>query len=459
MRPARTGEETIVARATAAGRAAVALIRLSGSRAKSIAGSCLGVRAELLEERRPRLGIVHDARGDELDRVLVTWFRAPRSYTGEDVVEISCHGSPFICRSIIESCLARGARAAEPGEFTRRAFLNGKLDLVQAEAVRDLVASQTEYQAALARRQLEGRLAKELQPVREKLIDIVAQLETRLEFVEEDVDPESRRNLAREIERVGEVLLRLSRNYGAARTIREGATVVLAGRPNAGKSSIFNSLVRDERAIVTEIPGTTRDALREWLDLGGLAVCLIDTAGIGKAGDLLVEEGMKRSRRHIGEADLVLLVVDAVAGFGREDEGLVESIRDRPFLLTINKTDLAEAPTVPEAVKERASGVVEISVKTGANLTTLAEAVRGSILGADGLEKEPPLITNLRQMGCIEEARENLTAGCSALEEGLSEEFVCYDLRRVLDSISELTGETTTEDILGRIFSTFCIGK
>ena len=459
MRPGRTSDETIVARATAEGPAAIALIRLSGPLSKPIVVGALGISADLLEARRPHLGTFHDVRDEALDQVLATWFPEPHSYTGEDVVEISCHGSPFICRSIIAACLARGARTAEPGEFTRRAFVRGKLDLVQAEAVRDLVASQTEYQASLARQQLRGRLGRELGPIRDNLIDILAQLETRLEFVEEDVDPESREKLVGGIERVDEGLRRLSRRYAAARAIREGAMVVLAGRPNAGKSSIFNGLVNDERAIVTEIPGTTRDALREWLDVGGLAVCLVDTAGIGRGGDLLVEEGMKRSKRHIEEADLVLFVVDSVAGFGTEEELLLKTIGTKPFVVAMNKMDLAGAPAVPAGVKQRARDVLEISAQTGANLEKLVDAVRRSVLGAEGFEKEPALITNLRQLGCIEEARGGLAAGRAALQEGLSEEFICYDLRRALGALGELTGETTTEDILGRIFSTFCIGK
>ncbi|MEJ2077310.1 MAG: tRNA uridine-5-carboxymethylaminomethyl(34) synthesis GTPase MnmE [Acidobacteriota bacterium] len=448
-----------MARATAGGQAAIALIRLSGPLSKPIVVRALGISADLLEPRRPHLGTFHDVRDEALDQVLVTWFPEPHSYTGEEVVEISCHGSPFICRSIVAACLARGARTAEPGEFTRRAFLRGKLDLVQAEAVRDLVASQTEYQASLARQQLRGRLGRELRPIRENLIDILAQLETRLEFVEEDVDPESREKLVGGIEQVDEGLQRLSRRYATARAIREGAMVVLAGRPNAGKSSVFNALVNDERAIVTEIPGTTRDALREWLDVGGLAVCLVDTAGIGRGGDLLVEEGMKRSKRHIEEADLVLFVVDSVAGFGTEDELLLETISTKPFVVAMNKTDLVSAPAVPAGVRERARDVLEISAKTGVNLEKLADVVQRSVLGAEGFEKEPALITNLRQLGCIEEARGSLAAGRAALQEGLSEEFICYDLRRALEALGELTGETTTEDILGRIFSTFCIGK
>ena len=377
----RTNQDTIVARATPEGRGAVALIRLSGPRAKAIVLSSMDWPEDGVAPRRPRLGTFHDGRGAKLDQVLVTWFPGPHSYTGEDVVEISCHGSPFICRAILEACLICGARPAEPGEFTKRSFLAGKLDLLQAEAVQDLVASQTKFQAALAHEQLEGRLSKALEPFRETLIDILAQLETRLEFVEDDVDPESREELTEQIRVVEAGLSRLGRDYEAARTVREGAKVVLAGRPNSGKSSIFNRLVRDERAIVTSVPGTTRDSLREWLDLSGLAVCLIDTAGLRESEDLVEAEGVKRSRRHLDESDLVLFVVDAEVGFGAEDEGLLEYFRESPFILTINKIDTAEAPPIPGNVLGMAREVLEISAKTGMGLPDLTG---GRPIGAVG---------------------------------------------------------------------------
>ncbi len=459
MNPSTKQEETIVARATAAGPGAIGIIRLSGGDARTIAAASLEVPLEALGARRPKLGAFHDGQGQAVDQVLVTWFPGPHSYTGEDVVEISCHGSPFVCRTILEACVSRGARVAEPGEFTRRAFRAGKLDLVQAEGVRDLVASQTRFQAAMARQQLEGRLARELQPLRDALVGVMAHLETSLEFVEEDVNPESRRSLDGRLEWVEGELERLVREGEAARVIREGAVVVLAGRTNAGKSSIFNKLLKSERAMVTEIPGTTRDALREWLDMGGLAVCLIDTAGIRSAKDPLEVEGMNRSRRHAGEADLVLFVVDAGAGFGREDEEAFEAVREVPFVVVVNKTDLAAAPGIPETVTRRARGSVEICALSGANLDLLAETIRGVVVREGAFEQEPPLVTNLRQSRCLGQARQEVAGARASLEQGWSEEFACDDLRRALGSLGELTGETTTEDLLERIFSTFCIGK
>ena len=459
MRPSAATEDTIVARATAPGQAAVGVVRVSGSRAKEIVVAALGGRDTQLEPRRARLGTFRDAGGEEVDQVLTTWYPAPHSYTGEEVVEISSHGSPFICREIVQACIDRGARPAEPGEFTRRAFVNGKLDLVQAEAVRDLVASQTRFQAILAREQLEGALSRELQPVRDEIVDVLAHLETTLEFVEEEVEPEARGTLVERIGRVDAALERMVRSYEGTRTVREGARVVLAGRPNVGKSSIFNRLLHSERAIVTTLPGTTRDALREWLDLGGLPVCLVDTAGLREAIDQVEEAGIERSREQVREADLILFVVDADEGFGSAEIVLVEELGAVPFLLVINKIDLATAPRVPAEVRERAAGVVEVSAKTGSKVDELTELIKGAILGAQGPEREGAAVTNARQLRCIGQAREALRAGSKAVEEGLSEEFACYDLRRSLEALGELTGETSTDDILGRIFSTFCIGK
>ena len=452
-------EDTIVATATPPGRGAVSLIRLSGSRSREVAAACLGWAGKQLHPRRVRVGLFRAASGEPLDRVLATFFSQPNSYTGEDILEISCHGSPVVVAKVLETCIALGARPARPGEFTLRAFLGGKIDLIQAEAVRDLVESETAFQAEVARRQLEGALSKALRPFREELIDVVSHLETAIEFVEEDVEPEARDAVEKRLEILAASLEEWIGSYRAGRVVHDGATVVLAGRPNVGKSSLFNYLVREERAIVTSVPGTTRDALREVLDIKGLAIRLVDTAGIRAGGDPVERKGVERSIRETREADLVLLLRDGSPGVEEEDRQTWEKIRDRPYLLVGSKWDLGRPWTAAEEIRKSSAGVVRTSVRTGEGMEELAELVVAVLVRGSVPCRERPMVTSLRQKACLERALERLGKAREVLREGLSEEFASYEARRCLEALGELTGETTTEDILGRIFSSFCIGK
>jgi len=427
-----------------------------------------------------------------IDEVVATFFKSPASYTGEDVVEISCHGSPLIAGMIVEACVARGAKMARPGEFTLRAVLNGKIDLLQAEAIRDLIESRTRYQLELALRQREGRLSGEVGQLREELVDVVCHLETALEFGEEDVVPADRKALSGRIGRAISQLETWVASYALGRTVREGLKVVLTGRQNAGKSSIFNKLVKSERAIVTSIPGTTRDSLHEWLDLAGTLICLVDTAGFidgagrwrsegfdGSPGDSEFEElpgggvgggeadertfldrkGAERSLRELRDADVVVLVVDRSRGFGGEDRCIWEAVRGKRVIVVVNKDDLGGEALLADEVREGAAAIVRMSARTGDGLGALAEAVRSVAAVEDGMGRESSVITDLRQKECMERTREKLIEAVAGLEAGLSEEYVSFDIRNALEALGEMTGETRNEEILSRVFSTFCIGK
>ncbi len=451
--------ETIVALASAPGRAAVTLVRLSGGEALAVLEGLTGRRRESFQSRRATLCRL-SAAGRALDEALVTVFRAPHSYTGEDVVELSCHGSPWIVRELIAACVSLGARIARPGEFTCRAFLNGRLDLVQAEAVNDLIRSETAYQAEAARRQLEGHLSGYLFPIRRRLVDVLSHLETALEFVEEDVSPQDRAALAESLRRCREELAALAGSWQTGRVLRDGARVVLAGRPNVGKSSLFNRLVRAERALVTPHPGTTRDALREYLDVEGVPVWLMDTAGLrGGVLDEVERLGVERSRAAVQEADAVLLVCDGSQAWCAADEEAWRGVGAVPCVLVVNKSDLPRCLEPPPEVAGGARALVEVSALTGDGVEELGRVIAGQVGPGQELRTQAGVITNARHRACLERAVAALEAAACRLEEGWSEEFAAYDVRRALDALGELTGAVSTDELLDRIFSEFCIGK
>jgi len=449
--------ETIVAVATPIGRGAISQIRLSGPQALRI--TCEHFSGSNLKQRRATFGRF-TAGGRIIDQVVVVVYKGPQSYTGEDFAEISCHGNPLICRKIVETCLDSGARLAEPGEFTYRAFLNGKIDLTQAEAVSDLVESQTDFQLQVARRQLGGALSAKLRPLRDRLIEVIIQLETAIEFVEEDLTTTSKEQLQEELQSIRSELIRLAGTFRHGRVLQEGIKVVLAGPPNSGKSSIFNKLLKYERAIVTPYAGTTRDTLLEKLDIDGIPVLLVDTAGIRENPDPVEEEGVSRSRQNLADADLILFVLDCNRKWTRSEELIWKEIREYPCLLVQNKIDLQALLKVPDSVRDRVLNEVRISAREETNLSELSqEIVRAAVPDWKGPQSQGVMVTHLRHQQALSKGAEKIRLAQDAFYSGLSEEFIIYDLKKALDSLGEITGETTTEDILDKIFSTFCIGK
>jgi tRNA modification GTPase len=445
---------TIVALSTPRGRGALAVIRLSGPEAISIARALAGLDkvgpriATLVKIRRPKDGEI-------LDQVLLTCFPAPQSLTGEDVVEISCHGSPAVVRNIIDATLESGAVLAGPGEFTLRALANGKINLAQAEAIRDLISAQTDAAVKQASRQLDGELSHALSPLKEKLLEVIVQLESALEFVEDDLPAPRVQELERELATVSAGVENLSKSYSAGRLLREGVRVTITGRPNVGKSSLFNGLVEHERAIVTEIPGTTRDTLSEAIDLEGIPVVLTDTAGLRQTSDGIETLGIERTRRAMGDSDLLLVVLDGAAEVGPPDEELIEQTNDSRRLIVMNKCDL---PTFKSGCCVGDFETINVSARTGEGLAALRSAILAS-LNRNGVEDGSLLITNARHYDLLCSTLRELEVGRESLRDLHSEELVLVPLHNALKFLGQITGETTTEDILSEIFATFCIGK
>ena len=452
-----TTEDTIVAISTPPGRGGIGIVRLSGPEARAIAEPLLRLRHPLAPAQARFAEVLDTASGEVLDQAVITWFEAPHSYTSEDIVEIAAHGSPVLLDYLLREAVARGARLAEPGEFTQRAFLSGRLDLTQAEAVRDLIESSTLHQARVAARQLGGSLARTTAPVKENLIALVAVLEAGIDFAEDDIDVTAADEIIARIELVEAPLRVLESTFGYGRIVRDGLSLAIVGRPNAGKSSLFNRLVERDRAIVTATPGTTRDLVTERVSLDGIPVELIDTAGLRHSTDEAESIGIAKSREAMAEADIVLLVLDATQPLDAEDEATLDAHDERPLLVAGNKHDLSASS--PLAGHARATcPVVETSALTGEGIAELRAAML-SLMTATAPAAENALITNLRQQQAVSAALQPLAQARSAVEADTPHEMVLLDLYESLRALDSLTGQTTTDDILNLIFSTFCIGK
>ena len=401
-----------------------------------------------------------------IDEVVVTYFAKPHSYTTDDVIEISAHGSPVVLRHIVELCVAAGARVAEPGEFTMRAFLNGRIDLTQAEAVRDLIDSQTLYQAKVAAQQLEGALSRRLQPIKQKLVELIAVLEAGIDFAEDDVSVMPDATILDHIAAVRTPLEQLSATFAYGKIVHEGLTLAIVGRPNVGKSSLFNQLVERERAIVTATPGTTRDLVSETVAIGGIPVKLVDTAGIRKALDEAESIGIRKSMEALADADLVLVVLDASQGETAEDAELLRQAENRPVIVVGNKSDLkAEKSTLRAQRLSQPQGemgtrsYVRTSALTGEGIAELRSEILRHIGGEAGTQAESGFLTNVRHQGLIQESLAALDAAKNAVAGKVPHEMLLMDLYNALRPLDAITGATTNDDILNLIFSTFCIGK
>jgi tRNA modification GTPase len=425
------------------------VVRLSGADSLRIARSILRLGAEW-QPRVATLADLVDEAGQPVDQVVATWFATPRSYTAEDVVEISCHGAPVVLRFCVERAVRAGARPAEPGEFTLRAYLNGRIDLPRAEAVRELIDATTLYQARVAAQQVDGSVSRRLAPVKEQLLELIALLEAGIDFAEDDIDVASADEILRRLEPVRGAVQQLVESYGYGRLIFGGFTLAIAGRPNVGKSSLFNRLLEQDRAIVTEIPGTTRDAVSETASVAGLPVRLVDTAGIRAGEDLVERLGIERSWQAVADADLTLVVLDGSAGLTDEDRSLMERVGR--CLIVSNKCDLSEGSNIP-------ADALRVSALTGAGMEELRSRIIAAVSPESGPEHEAGFITSVRHHQLLRESLESLDNSRRAAELGIPHEMLLLDLYAALAPIDAITGATTADDILNRIFSTFCIGK
>ncbi len=445
----RAVNDTIAAISTAFGEGAIALLRLSGPRAVEIADAAFRSKQRVAEmaPRVQQFGAIFDGE-EKLDDVLLTVFRAPASYTGEDVVEIAGHGGVLVSRRILEVILRGGTRAALPGEFTQRAYLNGKMDLTQAEAVMDLITAQTDLALRAATEQLEGRLGERIRALKELLLELLAHVEAFIDFPDEDIDPDTGDALLRKLDAARAEIDALLATADRGRVLREGVRTVIYGAPNVGKSSLLNLLLGHERAIVSAKPGTTRDVIEEVINLREIPLRLIDTAGVRESDDEIERAGMERTRQQVERADLVLHVVEAIA-----DCGLRIADLGPRTLLVLNKVDLGEHECW------RGVEAVRMSCLSGEGIDALADAIVARVTGGQAAQRDWSLAINARHQACLESARAFADAARQALGDGLSPEFVAEELRAALGAVGDVVGRADSEDVLGKIFSTFCIGK
>lgn len=445
------GESTIASLASPVGQGALSVIRMSGGDSLAVLRRCARL-PEQVEARRVMLTDIRDEQGDSIDQVLAVWFRGPASYTGEDLVEISCHGGMLVTRRVLERLYSCGAIPAEPGEFTRRAFMNGKMDLTQAEAVMDVISAGSDLALKAAREQLDGAIGHAATAMMDKLIHVTAHVEAYIDFPDEDISPDTVDSLTGSLKEIREGMERLLRTADQGRLFREGVRTAIVGEPNVGKSSLLNALLGYERAIVSDVPGTTRDTVEESIQVGGLALRLIDTAGVRESTDAIERAGIERTGRAVSGADLILEVVDSSRPASTAD--IVQGGEGIPRILVLNKCDLPEDPAW--------SGVpgVRFSCTTGMGRDDLEQALWQAF--ADRLPSSEGVglaSINARHQSALKRSAEALARAESSLLAGDSPEFTAVELRDALNSLGELTGRVDTEDILGAIFSSFCIGK
>ncbi|MEW6584111.1 MAG: tRNA uridine-5-carboxymethylaminomethyl(34) synthesis GTPase MnmE [Nitrospirota bacterium] len=459
-------DDTIAAISTPLGDGGIGIVRLSGKDAVRIADKIFSSpkKKSLREFKTYRATyghVVDPTTGGRIDEVLLMIMRGPHSYTREDVVEINCHGGMMPLRDTLELVLRQGARLGEPGEFTKRAFLNGRIDLSQAEAVLDLIRSKTDESRRIAIEQLEGGLSERITALRDGLTDICVNVEAYIDFPEDEIETASKQDMTAALTRIIQDLRDLAKTYDEARFFREGLSTAIVGRPNVGKSSLLNALLQKDRAIVTEIPGTTRDVIEEYLNIKGLPLRIMDTAGIRHVKDVAEREGVKRSLKSIENADLVIALFDGSEPLKGEDFDVIEKVKHKNTIYVLNKSDLPEAVDIQgfSSFMPHSSSFLKISATRGDGIQALKEQIFSACLKDWKEEREGVVVSNLRHKTAIEYTRTALERGSSALEGNQPLEIVALELRDGLDRLGEIVGAVTTEDILDRIFSNFCIGK
>lgn len=460
-----TGRDTIAAIATPPGTGGIGVIRISGTAAEGIGRRLFRTSRQIdafLSHHLYHGDIVAPETGAVLDDVLIAFMKGPHTYTGEDTLEISCHGGPLILRTVLAEVVRAGARPAGRGEFTKRAFLNGRLDLSQAEAVLDLISAKTPEGLSAAVDRLKGKLSGRIETVRNAIIDLLTAIEAAIDFAEDDGVVETTGTSLPEFQAVIDDLGALAATYRRGRIIREGIGVVIAGRPNVGKSSLLNRILGEKRAIVTPVPGTTRDFIEETVNIGGIPVRLIDTAGIRDPESAVEKEGIDLVWERLVTTDVVLLVLDGSKALTPEDQGVLAQMQTKPLIPVINKSDLPQQldeKTLGGLLPEGTPAAVRISAKYGDGIDRLTAAIHEMILATPAAETPEAIIADLRHKVALEKAAECLARARGGLRDGLSSELVALEVREALDSLGEITGRTTSEEVLDRIFANFCVGK
>ena len=457
-------DDTIAAIATPAGEGGIGIVRLSGTDARAIAERIFiakdGTKPTTFKTYTVHYGWVVDRAHDNkiIDEVIVSVMRCPRTYTKQDIVEINCHGGAVALRSTLDVVLAAGARMAEPGEFTKRAFLNGRIDLAQAEAVLDVIRSKTESALAASMQQLTGQVSKQIRIIRDDLVQILVDLEAHIDFPEDDIGAGDSTRLGPALERVRVMLGSLLETWRYGRMLREGISAVICGRPNVGKSSLLNAILKQERSIVTPIAGTTRDTIEEIIHIRGIPVRFVDTAGIIEPRDLIERKAVQRARVCIKQADLVLLVFDGTKRLTRDDTMFIRRLRRKKVLAVINKIDLRQR-VEKELISRAFDHVIVISAKQSKNIEVLEDAIADLIWHGQLAQPESIVVTNARHVERLRVSQKYIAETLASLDNGLPSEFVSQGIKDALASLDEITGEKFSTDLLERIFSEFCIGK
>jgi tRNA modification GTPase len=460
-------DDTIAAISTPLGEGGIGIVRLSGKNSIEIAQKIFFSPKNKSLKNVKSYSVVYGhiyepATDDKIDEVLVTVMKSPSSYTKEDVVEINCHGGMITLRKTLELVIKKGARLADPGEFTRRAFLNGRIDLSQAEAVLDLIRSRTDESRRIAFEQLHGVLSEKITSLRDRLTELCVNIEAYIDFPEDEIETTSKKDLSAEMEDIITDLATLLKTYDEARFFREGLSTAIVGKPNVGKSSLLNALLRKDRAIVTEVPGTTRDVIEEYLNIKGLPLRIMDTAGIRDVTDVAEREGVRRSLKSIENADLVIAIFDRSEALTDEDGEVIEKIKNKNTIIVFNKCDLSPAfnqNAISSFSPYPSSLVLDISATRGDGIEELKDTIFNICMKDWKEEREGVVVTNLRHKIAIEEAIASLRRSVRALTENQPVEIIALELRDSLDKLGQIVGSVTTEDILNRIFSDFCIGK
>ncbi len=457
-------KDTIIAIGTRPGEAAIGIVKLSGSRAIEIVDKIFrsksGRKITEIGTFSMIYGYIAGDKGGIIDEVIVSVMKEPKSYTKEDVVEINCHGGLLATGKVLELCLNKGARMAEPGEFTKRAFLNGRIDLTQAEAVIDIVRSKTEESLKIAAKNLRGEIKSKIKSLRDRILDVLAQLEASVDFIEEDLEITPYDKLEKEVVAIKSDLEELIENERKGEIIKTGVKVAIVGKPNVGKSSLLNYILGREKAIVTSIPGTTRDAVEEILYVEGIPLILVDTAGIRKTKNTVEKIGVGRSMKHIDEAELIIMVMDGSKNFDKIDAEIIEKLKGRNSICCINKIDLEQKLGMEKVDKFfKNEDIIRISALKGTGIGRLEKIIRNRVLDDKGINLAEKVIVNERHKNILKRVKNSLESAKKAMVTEMSEEFPSYDLREAYAMLGEITGDTVKDDILDKIFGQFCIGK
>lgn len=455
--------DTIAAVATSIGEGGISIIRVSGDRALKIVGSIFkGKKDRNLEDIKSytmRYGnIIDKTNGEVIDEVIVSYMKGPKSFTAEDTVEINCHGGVVSTSRVLEEVIKSGARIAEPGEFTKRAFLNGRIDLSQAEAVIDIIRAKTELSMKSALMQSEGRISREINKLRHRLLGVIAHIEATVDFPEEDLEEITGEKVTEDLEQINKEIKALLSTANEGKILREGLNIVIVGKPNVGKSSLLNAILMENRAIVTEVAGTTRDVIEEYINIDGIPIKIIDTAGIRETEDVVEKIGVERSKEKINEADLIILMLDLSRELDNEDKEIIEYIKDRKYILILNKADLESRLNREEIGSLNPHNIIETSARTGEGIDDLKRLIKELFFRGEVAATEV-MITNNRHKEALLRALERCEAALLTLNSSLSIDLASIDVRSAWSHLGEITGETLEEDIIDKIFSEFCIGK